>query len=264
MKTMLFATTLLLAAGCGTEPGLFRADGARAVQGSGLDEGLEEREAEAPTREEAAAEREAPPADEARSGPTGEYRGYFCSEQLFILTQDITEAEALANCQLNAASNPDRSVSCTWNGQVIFVNELTAGACDVLPEGGVERPIEERGDEQGRDARTDEERGDEQGRDARTDEGRGDEQGRDARIDEESARQQQVCGLFRGGLDEATNMIASPNLPESVEDTDEACSAYCDASVAELGDLCVRGGIVIKIYSEAADRTEQVERTERV
>jgi hypothetical protein len=59
---------------------------------------------------------------------------------------------------------------------------------------------------------------------------------------------QPVCGLFRGGLSEADNMIASPNPANSVEDSDEACIAYCDASNPEPGDDCARGGNVIETY----------------
>lgn len=65
----------------------------------------------------------------------GEYRGYFCPEGPFIITNDILQADALANCQLNADTNPTMSVLCTWNGEVIFVNEVTPGACDGLPNG---------------------------------------------------------------------------------------------------------------------------------
>lgn len=61
---------------------------------------------------------------------------------------------------------------------------------------------------------------------------------------------QPLCGLFRGGLDEATNMIASPNPPYSVEDSDAACITYCDASGAQAGDVCVRGGVVIEFYQD--------------
>jgi hypothetical protein len=129
---------------------------------------------------------------------TGEYRGYFCPEGLFILTQDISAAEALENCQLNAASNPEMSVLCTWNGEVIFTSEQAPGVCNGIQEGQPEaRP---------------------------------------------------VCGLFRGGLSEGDNMIASPNPPESVEDTDAACLAYCDQSGPEPGDLCVRDGRILTTY----------------
>ena len=52
--------------------------------------------------------------------PTGIYRGYFCEEGLFIETREIPAADALANCGLNASSNPDREVYCTWNDEVIY------------------------------------------------------------------------------------------------------------------------------------------------
>lgn len=64
---------------------------------------------------------------------TGLYKGYMCEDSHnFILTEDITCADALENCQLNASLNPDISYHCTWNGQVIHENELTAGVCDGL------------------------------------------------------------------------------------------------------------------------------------
>ena len=59
---------------------------------------------------------------------------------------------------------------------------------------------------------------------------------------------QPVCGLFRGGLSEAENMIASPDPADSIDDSDEACIAYCEASSPEPGDVCARGGSVIKTY----------------
>ena len=55
-----------------------------------------------------------------------------------------------------------------------------------------------------------------------------------------------TCGLFRGGTDTATNMIASPNPATSVADTDAACIQYCIASGAKAGDLCMRHPLVIK------------------
>lgn len=125
----------------------------------------------------------------------GSYDGYFgdLDSGPFIQTEDISCADALANCELNAAANPSLSVTCTWDGVVIFANEASSDDC-------------------------------------------------------EDSAGQPVCGLFRGGLSEADNMIASPNPPESIEDTDEACMAYCDASNPVLGDECARGGNVIKTY----------------
>jgi hypothetical protein len=68
----------------------------------------------------------------------------------------------------------------------------------------------------------------------------------------EDTSAQPVCGLFRGGLSEADDMVASPNPADSVEDSDEACIAYCDASNPEPGDVCARGGNVIKTYEDPA------------
>ncbi len=57
------------------------------------------------------------------------------------------------------------------------------------------------------------------------------------------------CWLFRWGTDTATNMIASPNPPESVADTNAACITYCDQSWWTNGDKCIRWTTVIKTYS---------------
>jgi hypothetical protein len=64
---------------------------------------------------------------------TGIYRGYFCGEQLFIETEGIPAADALANCELNAASNPDRELYCTWNDEVIFDACSTSDAAVPAP-----------------------------------------------------------------------------------------------------------------------------------
>ena len=58
-----------------------------------------------------------------------------------------------------------------------------------------------------------------------------------------------VCGLYRGGTD-AKYLIASPNPPSSVENTDAACIAYCDASGPKAGDICIRGTNKIKVYEK--------------
>jgi hypothetical protein len=76
------------------------------------------------------------PADEGASGSRGTYRGYFCPEQLFIETLDISRDDALANCERNAAYNPHQSVRCTWNGEEILRREVMPGDCD----GGVTEP----------------------------------------------------------------------------------------------------------------------------
>jgi len=66
---------------------------------------------------------------------TGHYEGFFCEPDLypnggpFIITEDISCEDALANCALNAASNPELSIECTWEGDSIFLSEQQAGAC---------------------------------------------------------------------------------------------------------------------------------------
>lgn len=57
-----------------------------------------------------------------------------------------------------------------------------------------------------------------------------------------------LCGLFRGGTSQASHMIASPNPATSVADTDTACISYCNASGGVAGDMCMRGGAIIKLY----------------
>lgn len=65
----------------------------------------------------------------------GQYQGYFCEPGLypqggpFIVTEDITCADALENCALNSSLNPDLNITCTWNGDVIYLNESQMGAC---------------------------------------------------------------------------------------------------------------------------------------
>lgn len=66
---------------------------------------------------------------------SGVYEGYMCSPVMypdggpFIITQDIPCEDALANCILNASANPGVSIRCSWNGEVIYLNESTPGAC---------------------------------------------------------------------------------------------------------------------------------------
>jgi hypothetical protein len=66
---------------------------------------------------------------------TGHYEGFVCDAGLypdggpFIITEDISCKDALANCALNASANPTLSVQCTWNGDVVFTVEKQAGAC---------------------------------------------------------------------------------------------------------------------------------------
>jgi hypothetical protein len=205
-KRLSLSLTLFSVAACGAEPTSVRLDDPRAVRSSALDEAPA-----APAPGEEAGARAAGGEVAEEPAPTGEYRGHFCGEQLFVVTSGITEADALASCALNAASNPDRSVLCTWEGRVILVDERAPGACDAL-SGARPGPADE----------------------------------------SPAGGDRPLCGLFRGGLDEGTHMIASPNPAGSVEDTDEACLAYCDASGPQPGDACARGGAVIGLYDGAA------------
>ena len=50
---------------------------------------------------------------------TGTYKGYLDSN-LSITTANISQADALANCKLNAANNPTSSIRCTWNDIEIY------------------------------------------------------------------------------------------------------------------------------------------------
>jgi hypothetical protein len=52
---------------------------------------------------------------------------------------------------------------------------------------------------------------------------------------------QPICGLFRGGNDTATNMIASPNPEGSYGTTTADCIAYCQASGPQPLDTCQYG-----------------------
>lgn len=55
------------------------------------------------------------------------YRGYM-NGSLFITTASISEADALANCKLNATNNPSSKVRCTWGDKEIFNNTSSASA----------------------------------------------------------------------------------------------------------------------------------------
>lgn len=52
---------------------------------------------------------------------TGTYRGYM-NGQRFIVTRDITQADARENCKENMANNPQAEIYCTWNGDTILDN----------------------------------------------------------------------------------------------------------------------------------------------
>ncbi len=54
----------------------------------------------------------------------GTYVGYM-DGKMFITTENITRADALANCKLNASSNSGSVVRCTWRGVEIFVSTTT-------------------------------------------------------------------------------------------------------------------------------------------
>jgi hypothetical protein len=49
-----------------------------------------------------------------------------------IVTQEISCAGALDDCQLNASNNPGSSWLCAWNGVEIHRAERRAGDCDGL------------------------------------------------------------------------------------------------------------------------------------
>jgi hypothetical protein len=51
----------------------------------------------------------------------------------FGLTDGTTCAEAYDNCLLNAESNPDGNIFCTWNDLLLFKREQAPGACEVGP-----------------------------------------------------------------------------------------------------------------------------------
>ncbi|HVM58975.1 MAG TPA: LCCL domain-containing protein, partial [Candidatus Paceibacterota bacterium] len=55
----------------------------------------------------------------ASSTALGTYVGYLDGSQ-FIDTDAISQADALANCKLNASQNPGHALRCTWNGSEIF------------------------------------------------------------------------------------------------------------------------------------------------
>lgn len=47
------------------------------------------------------------------------YQG-FIDGNVFIVTKDITRADALTNCKQNATANPGRSLRCVWGGEEIY------------------------------------------------------------------------------------------------------------------------------------------------
>ncbi|MFE8601493.1 NBR1-Ig-like domain-containing protein [Archangium violaceum] len=70
------------------------------------------------------------PACAGKSG-TGTYEGFLCnSNSQFIETRNIDCQSSFDNCVLNARNNPSTSFLCTWNGNVIYRRESTAGICN--------------------------------------------------------------------------------------------------------------------------------------
>lgn len=61
---------------------------------------------------------------------TGTYKGYDCSSQEFVATENLTCAEAQQHCLTDANANPDGSVLCTWNDRLLYRRDASAGACD--------------------------------------------------------------------------------------------------------------------------------------
>lgn len=57
-----------------------------------------------------------------------------------------------------------------------------------------------------------------------------------------------LCGLYRGGTDQATNMVASPNPQWSIPNNVNACRMYCDNSGPQPGDQCISRTTVLKTY----------------
>ncbi|MDO8623926.1 MAG: peptidoglycan-binding protein [bacterium] len=58
------------------------------------------------------------------SGTLGTYQ-FFLSSGANGKTANISQADALANCKLNANSNPTQTIRCTWNGIEIYNNATT-------------------------------------------------------------------------------------------------------------------------------------------
>lgn len=57
----------------------------------------------------------------------GTYIGYM-NGSLFIQTENISRADALTNCTLNATNNPSKTIRCTWSGSEIYNNGTTSGS----------------------------------------------------------------------------------------------------------------------------------------
>lgn len=61
----------------------------------------------------------------------GSYIGYMNGRE-FIKTDNLTRVEALANCKLNANSNPANVVRCTWRGNDIFDSSITKSYPNIM------------------------------------------------------------------------------------------------------------------------------------
>lgn len=134
----------LSAAGCGyTDDELddsVRASSAAVERGASEDTEPSERAEEDRSEEETAAEErpdgerteersEERSDDDVTAGgwPVGAYRGYFCDpgltddgSGLFLSTDGIGRNDALDNCALTAAANPELTLWCTWNDELIY------------------------------------------------------------------------------------------------------------------------------------------------
>jgi hypothetical protein len=83
------------------------------------------------------------------SDELGLYVGFLCDEgHPFIITEQISRADALANCELNANANPDLSFYCEWNGEAIFLEERSPGACSAYTGDAGDDQDDDQGDDQ--------------------------------------------------------------------------------------------------------------------
>jgi hypothetical protein len=81
--------------------------------------------------------------------PFGVYRAFLCDQTVVIQSDAIASSDALANCRLNAFSNPNRGLICTWNDEVIYNGCGGEGASVTGPEAceGWERVTLDRAEE---------------------------------------------------------------------------------------------------------------------
>jgi hypothetical protein len=65
----------------------------------------------------------------------GHYEGFICDASMypnggpFIITENISCLDALANCMLNAEANAGYGILCTWNGEPIHSSGVQSGTC---------------------------------------------------------------------------------------------------------------------------------------